>query len=93
MLNKTAAELSPDDHPLISAVNMSTGKRFRSHPTEVQEFYVSVKGRGSYWLVVSNEAVQKSITAHTHAQAFPQNVLSSCKSLCTRHGTLLTTFS
>ena len=35
MLNKTVDELSPAQHPLIFAVNMSTGKQFHAHPTEV----------------------------------------------------------
>ena len=35
VLNKTVGELTPRDHPLIFAVNMSTGKQFHANPTEV----------------------------------------------------------
>ncbi|KAK9837305.1 hypothetical protein WJX81_005203 [Elliptochloris bilobata] len=38
-LNKTVAELSPKDHPLIFAVNMSTGKRYQAQPTEVLSYH------------------------------------------------------
>jgi hypothetical protein len=36
VLNRSVNELSPEDHPLIFAVNMSTGKRFHTQPTEVR---------------------------------------------------------
>jgi len=36
VLDRSVDELSPEDHPLIFAVNMSTGKRFHTQPTDVQ---------------------------------------------------------
>ncbi len=36
VLNRSVDELSPEDHPLIFAVNMSTGTRFHTQPTEVR---------------------------------------------------------
>lgn len=61
VLNKSISELSPDDHPLIFAVNMSTGKRFHTRPSEVW--------RPACLPTLSNDTYQQSLrlsmkTAH-----------------------------